>query len=442
MAPGKRAFALVLLASLWLGSGAALAVGQQKGISNKQASGSDGCAAGMNEGQCAAGDPGQQPVVASPPKALPAMSEPVRAVPSAESGPATPADGRSAARTGDPRPTAAPPVDQGAPIVGNPSDQSVVDLDAKPKPVIQELTSGRSATQAPPPPPADLQDLLDQSWLAVLAIVALGACILLSIAFLIGWRKQRALATQVRNAERVLAEEFGSPQVKLPQAAQYIRKFKSSAAEMVLEQERKIKELQAAPSASADSSLSTALSIACKEAALAFDALADDKDYRDLAATLPIEQSYHKLDRLLQDDVAARARDCDLWPALTRGDLDLPITLPALLEAYCPGEGAWYRATRAAAAVDALLRAALAKSAIEIFVVRPLTRVRSRASDASAFDVRGIRRLGRAKAAVSKVAANLQPGEDLVVDCSAPGYVAAGRGSSPPRLTYYNPSAW
>ncbi|MFO1168579.1 MAG: hypothetical protein U1E19_10775 [Rhodoblastus sp.] len=169
-------------------------------------------------------------------------------------------------------------------------------------------------------------------------------------------------------------------------------------------------------------------------------ALADDADYVELAATLRLDSAYRKLETLLAQDASARRGD--FLPALKRGDLDLPITLPLLLDAYYPPEGAWYRAARAASAVDALLRAALARDAVEIFVVRPLTRVRSRASEANAFDVRNIRSLARAQQGVRKIASLLAPGEDLVVDCIAPGYVAPGRGSNPPRLTYYNPSAW
>jgi hypothetical protein len=256
------------------------------------------------------------------------------------------------------------------------------------------------------------------------------------------WRK-RYLNNRIEAARKALAREFGSDFASLEQGMEQLARYMNEAAGRVERYQRTIDEMQASPGPR-PASIALALSMACDEATKAMDALSDDADYRELSDVIPVASCFRRLGGMLEAG-AESAVGKVLWTALSQGDLDAPLTLPVLLEAYYPSDGAWGLAQRAAGAVEALLRLALARDSVETFVVKPLTRVRGRGTDLSdggLFDTRKIRTLSRAKTAVGKIAASLQPGEHLIVDCRAPGFVSPTRGASPPILTYYNPSAW
>jgi hypothetical protein len=191
-----------------------------------------------------------------------------------------------------------------------------------------------------------------------------------------------------------------------------------------------------------DARLANAGRTAIKEARACFDRLEADPDFKSLDGTLNVGDALGAADSLLEKVAKGDAGAAALTAALRAGELDTVLTLAGFLDVYYPTQDDWYAAGRAVTAIEALIRSILTHEQVEIYGVRPLSRLRSPREGAAPHDRRNIQEIERVRRAVTDQAPFVSGDDLLVIDCSAPGYIIAGIESTPPQLSLYNPVTW
>jgi hypothetical protein len=192
-----------------------------------------------------------------------------------------------------------------------------------------------------------------------------------------------------------------------------------------------------------EAQLANAGRAAITEAKIYFGRLAADQDFKSLDRELEVSKWLATADALLAQVASGKsAGAAELTKALRDGELDTVLTLAGFLDAYFPMEDNWYGAGRAVAALEALIRSILAREEIEIYAVRPLSRLASHHEGAKVIDHRNVRDIERVHRAVAQQATHVSGKDLLVIDCWAPGWVMASGDSLPPRLSLYNQADW
>jgi hypothetical protein len=182
---------------------------------------------------------------------------------------------------------------------------------------------------------------------------------------------------------------------------------------------------------------------AIREALACFDRLGADRDFKSLDGTLNIRDALAAVDSLLEKVAKGTSADAAaVTAALRAGELDTVLTLAGFLDVYFPMQDDWYAAGRAVTAVEALIRSMLARERVEVYAVRPLSRLRSHREGAEPYDRRNIHDIEPVRRAVTDQAPYVSGDDLLVIDCSAPGWIIAGGESSPPLLSLYNAATW
>jgi hypothetical protein len=179
------------------------------------------------------------------------------------------------------------------------------------------------------------------------------------------------------------------------------------------------------------------------EALTCFAELESDKTFAKLNEVGKLRDAVTSADakfkRLCEGDLTPD--DDPVRIALSGGFNDI-LTLSSLIEVYFSDQDDWYEMCRVMSALEEFTRLLLARYGVEVYVVKPLTRLFPYRGDKETEDIRGIKKLDAVRAAVGKQAATINQGEALIVDCLAPGFIIRGAGSTPPRMCFYNPSAW
>jgi len=182
---------------------------------------------------------------------------------------------------------------------------------------------------------------------------------------------------------------------------------------------------------------------------VASESLATLKELQSDAEFAAVERVLKLCEVVIQLDAKlARLSEGDPTPdelptaILRAGGFDNLLTATPFLEAYFSDQEDWYEAIKAISALEAITRLLLARHGIEIYVVKPLTRLSGYRGVEETLDLRGIKQLDAVVKAIQKHGSVLNRGELLVIDCLAPGFIIPTVGSKHPRMCFYNPSAW
>jgi hypothetical protein len=179
------------------------------------------------------------------------------------------------------------------------------------------------------------------------------------------------------------------------------------------------------------------------EALACLDQLESNRNFVELNEVAKIRDAVvgvnAKFKRLMEDNLTS---EDDPVAILSAGGFNGILTICPLIDAYFSDQDDWYEMCRLLSALSEFTKVLLARYGVEVYVVKPLTRLGNYRGEKNTQDIRGIKKLVAVRAAVNRQAAIMRPGEALIVDCVAPGIIYTGGGSIPPTISFYNPSAW
>jgi hypothetical protein len=278
--------------------------------------------------------------------------------------------------------------------------------------------------------------------LAVAAALILGYVLARYLA-----RREHAMLVK---AEREIGAVLKAPGLRLSDVPAELREFeklmnKFSSEKFELEQRSQALHsqlMQADPGP--DMRRAIALSDCLTDTAKSAEDLANvDPDFALVGRTLDLVSGLRRSADALKGLSRGPSFAAQLARLLDQGDLDVPLTVSAILEKYFSERSSWREICISARAADALLVSLLDRVGVRIVDVPILSIIDSAdARDMQLSDRRELRSIPAIQQKAARIARELHPNELLVVDCHRPGWISDQLGSRAPHLAIFDPASW
>jgi hypothetical protein len=247
---------------------------------------------------------------------------------------------------------------------------------------------------------------------------------------------------ELRQAEADIARalQLDEPRVPFRLAAAEIRKtLEEYEAEFKAELAKRSR-----PAAPTAAQARNAAAIACvDDATAALDEANANPELQQLDQALGMGSALPAARSFLAQLQSATDFGGQLLSGLERGELDHALSTANVLNSYFPDHPAVRRLRIAYNSLELLLLPLLDEQGVQILQPAILSVVgAAEIPNVQAGDRRNLKSIRAIRDAAAQIARELGPGEFLIVDCQAPGWVSTKIGRRQPLIAIFDPSSW